>query len=90
MILHFKYKKSETFYFAIYAEMNTEGSGTFEIDTDDLARMTYEDMFENEFDLMDYIYEFYDIDSDYYKFEPEELAELYEEYKEACKDYKGT
>ena len=49
MILHFKYKKSETFYFAIYAEMNTEGSGTFEIDIDDLARITYEDMFENKF-----------------------------------------
>ena len=90
MILHFKYKKSNTFYFDIYAELNIEGSGTLEIDTYDLVETTYNSMFESKSKLMDYIYSYYDIDEDYYKFELEELEEFYEKYKEACKDYQGT
>ena len=90
MILHFKYKQSEIFYFAIYAELNIEGSGTLEIDAYDLAETTYDSMFKNKSELIDYIYSYYDIDEDYYKFEPEELEEFYEKYKEACKDYQET
>lgn len=89
MILHLKYTLTEHFYFKVEAELHIEGSGTFDISELDLAYNSYSHnyIFKNSEEMLDFIYDEYDIDPDHVKFDESEINKLYEKYKEEATDF---